>query len=379
MKTIFNFFNDVLNTLKENPYIFYAIIGGVVVLIVLIVLLIVLKSKKKNNDDENNEEKLIRETLDETENESIEEPDSSEEESVEEPQPEEEPEVVEEAVNEPVPEEENVDEPVVEETPVVKEKKPSSKKKNTKKAAPKVEEPKKVRVVYGKYEVYSDGTSFFYTLKASNGEVLIQSEAYASKDSVLLAIEAIKRNVEVGSIAVRQDKHGLYQFVLSARNHRTLVMSANYSTEKRAQSASESFKRFASTSPVVEIAEIVESNKEEVKPEAVVDKKGGKLGVLSNENGYYYVLKASNGEILVTSDYYKTEMSAQNAMARFQEAVNTGKFFVEKDKRDNYQFKLFAANGRIVCVGQIYATKALAIASINSVCSFVKLAVPFEE
>ena len=91
------------------------------------------------------------------------------------------------------------------------------------------------------------------------------------------------------------------------------------------------------------------------------------------------MLKASNGEVLVTSDNYKTEISVQNALARFQEAVQNGKFYVEKDKRENYQFKLFAANGRIVCVGQIYATKALAIASVNSVCSFVKLAIVVTE
>ena len=156
-------------------------------------------------------------------------------------------------------------------------------------------------------------------------------------------------------------------------------MSANYATEKRATSASESFKRFAAISPVVEIAEIVESSKEEVQLENVVDKKGGKIGVVASENGYYYILKASNGEVLVRSDYYKTELSAQNALARFQEAVNSGKFYLEKDKRDNYQFKLFGSSGRIVCVGQIYATKALAIANINSVASFVKLATKIEE
>ena len=81
-------------------------------------------------------------------------------------------------------------------------------KKTTRKKAVKTEEPapveeptpaveetlvetKKARVVYGKYEVYSDGTSFYYNLKASNGEVLIKSEAYASKESVLSAIESM--------------------------------------------------------------------------------------------------------------------------------------------------------------------------------------------
>ena len=360
----------VVNFFKENPIVLYAVIGGVAVLVLLVVVLVVAK---KANKGKNEEEQVVEEVAVAEEAPKTEEP------------------VAEEAPVEEVKEEtaiEVVEEPMVEET---------SPKKTTKKRTKKVEEPvaeeapveevkeetpvetKKTRVVYGKYEVYTDGTSYYYNLKASNGELLIKSEAYASKDSVLLAIEAIKRNIEVGTISVREDKHGLYQFVLTAKNHRILVMSANYSTEKRAQSASESFKRFAATSPVVEIEEIVESNKDEVKPEDVVDKKGGRLGVLSNENGYYYVLKASNGEVLVTSDYFKLETSALNAMARFKEAVVNGKFYIEKDKRGNYQFKLLASNGRIVCVGQIYASKALAIASVNSVCSFVKLALPFEE
>ena len=421
METILNFIDDVMNTLKENPHLFWIVVGCVVALIVLIVLLVVLNSKKKQTTEEPDETKLIKETLRENEETLVEEETAIE---VVEDAPVEEVPAAEEVVEatpvveevapkkttrkkavkkeEPVAEETPAEEaPVVEEAPVAEEvveevaPKKTTKKKTVKKEEPVVEETpaeeapvveeetaetKKTRVVYGKYEVYSDGTSFFYNLKASNGEILIKSEAYASKESVLAAIESIKRNVEVGTISVRQDKHGLYQFLLVAKNHRRLVMSANYSTEKRATSASESFKRFAANSPIVELAEIVESSKEEVKVENIVDKKGGKIGVITTENGYYYyVLKASNGEILVHSDNYKTLLSAEAAMKRFQESVFTGKFYVEKDKRDNYQFKLFGPSGRIVCVGQIYATKALAIASINSVCSFVKLATPIEE
>ena len=99
---------------------------------------------------------------------------------------------------------------------------------------------KKTRVVYGKYEVFFDGKEYFYTLKASNGELLITSENYTTKETVLAAIEAVKRNVEVGTISIAEDKRGLFQFYLTAKNHRTLVMSANYPTEKRAIAASES-------------------------------------------------------------------------------------------------------------------------------------------
>lgn len=367
--------------IEQNPMVFYSVVAVLALLVVMIVVIACVNSSKKRNAK-------------------VEQPQVEETNLVEEKE-----EVVEEApVVEELKQEEVVEEaPVVEEPKqeVAEEVKPTPKKRVKKEKSveeqveqTKVEEEvemavnkqvkqeevveeKKQRVVNGKYEVYTDGTSYFYTLKASNGEILIKSEAYASKKSVLDAIEAIKRNVADGTIAVRQDKHGLFQFVLTAKNHRTLVMSANYATEKRAQSASESFKRFASTSPVVELADIVVSSKEEVTPE-YTDKKGGKLIVLSGENGFYYVLKASNGEILVTSDNYKSEASAQSAMARFQEAVVNGKFFVEKDKRDNYQFKLFA-NGRLVCVGQIYASKAMAVASVNSVCSFIKLATVVSE
>ena len=362
MEKIKEFFEMVVNFFKENPIVLYAVIGGVAVLVLLVVVLVVAKKANKGKIEE--------------------EPVAEEAPKTEEP-------VAEESPVEEVNEETAIE--VVEETSEIEE---TSPKKTSKKRTKKVEEEpvveeqvveetpvetKKTRVVYGKYEVYTDGTSYYYNLKASNGEILIKSEAYASKDSVLLAIEAIKRNVEVGTITVRQDKHELYQFVLTAKNHRTLVMSANYTTEKGAQSASESFKRFAANSPVVEITEIVGSSKEEIKIENIVDKKGGKILISTNENGYYYVLKASNGEVLVTSDVYKTEATVQNAIARLQEAVSTGKFYIEKDKRDNYQFKLFAANGRIACVGQIYASKSIAIASANSVCSFIKLATIVKE
>lgn len=241
-----------------------------------------------------------------------------------------------------------------------------------------VEEPKKTRVVNGKYEIFYDGKEYFYTLKASNGELLVISENYISKETVLSAIEAVKRNVEVGTISIAQDKRGLFQFYLTAKNHRTLVMSANYPTEKRALSASESFKRFAASSPVVEEIQEVESVREEIVINTT-DKKGGKIGVIKEDGGYVYILKASNGELLVHSDVYRTIDSAENALSNFREAIKSGKFYVVRDKRDYFQFKLYSSTGRIVEVGETYQTKQQAISSANSVCSFVELATTIEE
>jgi uncharacterized protein YegP (UPF0339 family) len=207
---------------------------------------------------------------------------------------------------------------------------------------------------------------------------VIKSENYVSKEAVLNAIAVIKRNVEVGTISIREDKHGLYQFALVARNNRTLVLSANYSTVKRAESASNSFKRFAANSPIIEEEIMIESEREEVVPNREINKQGGKLGIVELDGSYYYILKASNGEPLVRSNPYKTELTATAALERFKDAVRTGKFYIEKDKRDKYQFKLYSTAGRLVIVGESYGSKSMAISSVHSVCSFVELATPIQ-
>ena len=61
-----------------------------------------------------------------------------------------------------------------------------------KSTAKKAEEPeKKGRQYNGKYEVYQAGDGFKYNLKASNGEILVSSEVYTSRDGVIKAIKAI--------------------------------------------------------------------------------------------------------------------------------------------------------------------------------------------
>lgn len=406
MKNIFlsSFFEKVVATIKESDYLLYVLIGCAAVLVILVICLIVVASKK-NKHNENEDERLIKETLKEENLQEEQEKVVEEENKEEKPQleseiVEEKPkkkrtkkvvDKVEETNEELQPEEANVVEEQPQDKPARKKTKkaeletpvePTEEKneENEEVEMAKVEEKavKKERVVTGKYEVYFDGSKYFYTLKASNGEILIKSEMYASKSAVLDAIDRIKRNVTEGSVEIREDKHGLFQFALVAKNHRTLVLSANYSTEKRAESASQSFKRFAEISPVVEIAEQVESAREAIDVSSASDKKGGKIGVAAEDGGYYYYLKASNNEVLVHSDIYKSQKSAEEALLRFKEAVKTGEFFVEKDKRGNFQFKLYAANGRLVCVGEVYASKPMAISSAISVCSFVELAVKAE-
>lgn len=235
----------------------------------------------------------------------------------------------------------------------------------------------KVRTYNGKFEVYQENNYYRYRLKASNGEVLFNSEIYASKDTVLKSIGAVKRNIENGKTSIVVDKNKNYKFKLLAANHRVLAISANYSSERGAQSALDSFKRFALTADVVEIdlpSEELDATLVEVLKNKEEDKKGGKFVLRKDKNGEFtWEFKASNGETLCKASGYSNRKSLDTSIASFKENVKNGKFYIYNDKSGNYQFKLYN-NGRLSMVGEAYSTNAVATDVVTSILNFIELA-----
>ena len=241
------------------------------------------------------------------------------------------------------------------------------------KSATKPEKPKG-RTYNGKYEIYPDGDGYRYRLKASNGEVLIVSEVYASHEGVLKAIGAVKRNVESGEIRIIEDKHGMFKFKLTSKNYRVLALGSNYSTEKSAIRASESFKKFAVKADIVEvsanaeadlISSVVEINLEE-------NKTGGKF-VIERFNGEFsWDLLASNGQILCQAEGYTSKAGVMSSIESFRRNIENGVFKVVKDKNDNYHYNLYTPSGRVAAVGETYNTRALAESAVHSVVSYYK-------
>ncbi len=244
-------------------------------------------------------------------------------------------------------------------------------------AAPaKKEEPKKSagRQYNGKYEVYKSGDGWAYRLKASNGEVLVTSEVYASKESMLSAIEAVKKNVEVGEVKVYDDKSGKHQFKLVAKNHRVLVISANYDKEARAQSAAESFKKFALKADVVEIdsAEVKEDTPIEVDRRVASQKTGGRFFIVKEGDKFSWEFRAANGQILCQADGYNSVAAVESAIDTFKENVAVGSFKCAEDKNNRFFFKLYSPSGRVVGIGESYPAKASAESAAQSLATLVK-------
>ena len=240
-------------------------------------------------------------------------------------------------------------------------------------AAP--EKPKTGRY-NGKYEVYPAADGYAYRLKASNGEILATSEIYTTRDGVIKAIDTVKKNVETGEIRVFSDKHGKFKFKLVAQNHRVLVFSSNYSQEAGAQRASESFKKFALKADIVDIDlkddDLAHATK--IKIASYEDKTGGKYELDVDDGDYSWVLKASNGEILVQMEGYTSKPSALASIEKFKQYVAEGTFKAIKDKSNHSLFKLYTQSNRVAAVGEAYSTKTSAISAANSVVSFYKLA-----
>ena len=106
--------------------------------------------------------------------------------------------------------------------------------------------------------------------------------------------------------------------------------------------------------PVVEEKPVVEEFKEE--PTATTRVFLGKFEVFPVGDLFLYRLKASNGEILVVSEMYKTSKGALSAIETVKKNVETGNIQIYEDKHGLYQFKLYAANKRLLVASANYST-----------------------
>lgn len=105
----------------------------------------------------------------------------------------------------------------------------------------------------GKFEI-KEGTSgkFRFNLKASNGQTILTSETYETKQGAEKGIESVRKNASDDNRYERKtSKNGEAFFVLKAGNGEPLGRSETYSSESAMENGIESVKRNA---PNAEIA-----------------------------------------------------------------------------------------------------------------------------
>lgn len=119
----------------------------------------------------------------------------------------------------------------------------------------------------GKFAVKETSTGYKFSLKATNGQIILDSEVYSSKEACLNGIESIKNSC-VGGVEDRTvepvvevkhpkfelytDKAGEYRFRLKARNGEIVGISEGYKSKESAENGIDSVKKNA---PEAEIEE----------------------------------------------------------------------------------------------------------------------------
>jgi uncharacterized protein YegP (UPF0339 family) len=76
------------------------------------------------------------------------------------------------------------------------------------------------------------GGQFSFVLKAGNGEPILASETYKSKEGAKNGIESVKKNAPIDkAFEVKVSKDKKFYFVLKAANHQVIGTSEMYSSE----------------------------------------------------------------------------------------------------------------------------------------------------
>ena len=287
-------------------------------------------------------------------------------------------------------------------------KKPVEKKQTAKKPAPKKEENlyeaiaaapikpdledesevEKASKYSGKWSIYrvitgqeNEEETYFFELRASNGEKLLSSEEYTSYNGALRGIETHKTNIEKGNFKITISKKGDFIFKLLGGKNLLLCMGENYPTKTRCESAIESTKRFAKTAVLDEsVHDLVIKVPVEDDTDTVYDLPSGVGGkwIISSTQGadgesvYYFELFANNGEKLLSSEEYTTYVGAVNGIGTHKANIEKGNFRISLTKRGDYIYKLLNGNGQLLCLGEHYKTKRRCQNAVESVKRFAK-------
>ncbi|WP_260705343.1 YegP family protein [Edaphobacter flagellatus] len=95
---------------------------------------------------------------------------------------------------------------------------------------------------------------FMFNLKAANGEVILTSETYKSKESALNGIESVKKNSpEDAQYERKTAKSDAPYFVLKAKNHEVIGKSEMYSSASAMEKGIESVKKNGPTATTHDI------------------------------------------------------------------------------------------------------------------------------
>jgi uncharacterized protein YegP (UPF0339 family) len=211
----------------------------------------------------------------------------------------------------------------------------------------------------GKFDLWqaTDGQWHFH-LKSGNGRILLTSEAYTSRTAAINGVLSVLDNgVDPAQYELVQAENG-YLLHLVAPNHEIISFSQSYATKSSAKRAITSCVN--ATTSYLDKREAVSA--------------GARVDVAQGETGTFrFNLFASNGQIVLSSEAYASAAAAYNGAFAVQAASQLdSEYRILENADGGFYFTLRANNGEIVGVSQQYTTRQSAAGGIASVKSALK-------
>ncbi len=95
----------------------------------------------------------------------------------------------------------------------------------------------------------------------------------------------------------------------------------------------------------------------------------------SEDDMYFFELRASNGEKLLSSEEYTSYQGAVRGIETHKTNILKGNFKITLSKKGDYIVKLLSGSGQLLCTGETYATKLRCENAIKSIKRFARTAI----
>lgn len=174
-----------------------------------------------------------------------------------------------------------------------------------------------------------------------------------NKDELLADIEALKKSKNDKDVDAIMKKYKKALAEMDRRQAKAKEKEAAALAKKKEKEAAKK----AAAKEAATTKKAAQPKKENTKKEAPksTGRYNGKYEVYAIADGYAYRLKASNGEILVTSEVYVNRDGVIRAIDTVKKNIETGEIRVFADKKGKYKFKLTSKNHRVLLISSNYS------------------------
>ncbi len=201
-----------------------------------------------------------------------------------------------------------------------------------------------------------DGQFYFHVL-AANGELTLRSEGYASKQKAQQGLDSVRANApDRSAFRVLESRDGRHYFNLVATNGAVIGTSQMHANKSNADRGADAVAR------MVRRANVLDARKEP------------RFQTFTGLDGQsYFNLRAPNGEIVLQSEGYASKQKAEQGVDSVRSnGIAASHFEVLEAGDGQFYFRLKAANGEIVAVGETYASKSNAQRAVSAIADLLK-------